>query len=120
MSEAYKALTQAPVDVISHSKDLDKEALWVRLKEASEQGFPMGASTGANKLGLPPAHAYAVFEAMDLPGIGSALRLYNPWSADRYSGKIPNKNKADGLFNITFEEYLDAFVSTTIAAVRSD
>jgi len=118
MSEVYKAITQAPIEVFSHTPSADKAELWAAMMEATASRFPMGSGSRANSVSIPFPHAFAISGVQILPEFGQSVYLYNPWAKDRYTGMIPNYDHDDGRFHMTFDEYFEAFHHTTIAKVR--
>jgi len=120
VSEAFKAITQAPVEKITHQNIQSKAAYWQDLLTWSESKFPMSASTGAtNSIGIPNTHAYTVLEVFVHPGNHpKRVRIYNPHGQDNYRGVLPNNNKKDGTYVVTFDEFVDNFDSCTVARVR--
>lgn len=120
MAEAFKAITQAPVEVRTHDNSLNKERLWAALQTATALKFPVCAGSRRNWVGIPSGHAYAVFNVSEVPVHGKIVLLYNPWAEDRYHGSIPNPNKEDGLFHMTFDEYVASYHHTTFAVVRKE
>jgi len=47
-----------------------------------------------------------------------AVKIYNPWGANWYTGAIPNQKHNDGIFHVTLDEFHKYFSSTDIAEVR--
>merc|ERR1719330_2332323 len=84
-----------------------------------DEKYPMGASTSkkAPKFGLVTGHTYSVLETAHHEGM-RAVKLFNPWSSDNYTGQISNEDKKDGIFTMLFAEYMDAFDSTEVAEMR--
>jgi len=112
-----RAATQAPTKLIDHSSD-SKEQLWSELLSSAGKA-PMAASTGSTpKYGLAGGHAYAVLKARTSAG-QKLVKCWNPWNADYYQGSIQNTDRTDGEFEMTFDEYLDAFQYTDVAEVRA-
>jgi len=119
MQEAFRAVTEAPVETLTHDKRdaASPDSIWAKLLEAKERKFPSGAGSRQNKVGIPPGHAYAIFDVKVMAPYGRVVHVYNPWAKDRYQGRIPNPNKSDGQFFITIDEYFESFDHTTVARV---
>lgn len=118
MSMVYKAMTQAPVDILHHDEALDKALLWSLLENAtSVRRFPTGAESRDNAVNIPSRLAYVVFNVTEMPSYGKVVYLYAPWTEDLYRGSIPNTSPDDGAFYMSFDEYIAAFAKTTIARV---
>eukprot|EP00930_Biecheleria_cincta_P001201 TRINITY_DN102362_c0_g1_i1.p1 TRINITY_DN102362_c0_g1~~TRINITY_DN102362_c0_g1_i1.p1 ORF type:complete len:662 (+),score=86.37 TRINITY_DN102362_c0_g1_i1:49-1986(+) len=126
--EAFKAVTQAPVDYLYledfGSYVFSKDAVWESMLDAVKRNFPMVAGTGDNTTnGIAAGHVYAV-RAAELKETGGikhgAVRLYNPWSYSKYQGDMPNDidELASGDFWMKFDEFVAAFQSVTIARVQ--
>lgn len=131
-SDPVSAMTRSRVRSIYHSNwmpslkgyhvDSQKE-LWRELVWATQQNFPMGASSSSvfddnRKYRVVGHHAYAVFRAYEMASYGKVVEVYNPWNSDRYKGRIPNPSKDDGVFVMALDEYFDAFDTTYIAEVE--
>jgi len=122
-SEAFKAVTQAPVDTKIHTalrqNQVAKQQYWQSLLQWSSKKFPMAAGTGNNnRIGIYSGHAYAVLEASEQGG-KQVVKIYNPHGADKYSGVLPNQNKGDGLFSVTYDEFVDNFELSSVAKVET-
>lgn len=117
MQEAFRAVTEAPVETIMHDRrdGVTPDVLWDKLQEAKKNKFPIGAGSKRNNVGIPSGHAFAVFDSKVMPGHGPAVHVYNPWAKDHYQGKIPNPDKKDGQFFMTINEYFESFDHTTVA-----
>jgi len=82
-----------------------------------------GRSCRAAEIGLTCGHAYALLEAVhfsaDYP---QAVKMYNPWGSDYYAGalKSANSREDDGIFFMTFDEYIKYATLTDIAEVLDD
>jgi len=118
-SNAVMSLTSAMVATHNH-KDSSKQDIWNILTKGTKRHFPMGAGTGdesnPEKYAMVKGHAYAVLGAKMVDG-QKAVRIFNPWHADHYKGALPNENHKDGKFDMTLDEYLDAFEVTEVAEV---
>merc|ERR1740121_92311 len=117
MAEAFKAITQAPVEVRTHDHNLNSQHLWHALQTATALNFPVCAGSRRNWVGIPSGHAYAVFNVTEVPVHGRIVLLYNPWAEDRYHGSVPNPDREDGMFHMTFDEYGASYHHTTFAVV---
>lgn len=126
--DVFQALTQAPIERFSHSQTTTtdaKNALWNKIVAGTSEKLPMGtdtASTPPGNIGVVGGHAYVLLGAFghtsaDGTYYPQTLQIFNPHHNDRYTGAIPNPDKNDGSFYITFDEYLISFSSTTIANV---
>jgi len=123
--EVFKAITQAPVEVLDHSMILaghvSKDEYWQALLKWSQNKFPMGTDTGGgkNKIGVVSGHAFAVLEASQHGGKHpQRLKIYNPHGKDGYNGVLPNEDKGDGTFDVTLDEFVENFNSITAAQVH--
>jgi len=119
--EAAAAITMAPIRRFQHQAGhATKDQAWEGLLDGTRRKQPMGAGTRANarRYGLAPHHAYAVLEAYDKSGYGRTVKMYNPWRWDGYHGKIPNPTRTDGIFEMTLDEYYDAFTGTEICGIK--
>jgi hypothetical protein len=117
-SVAASAITRAPTVTYYH-KRLEKDELWQVLIKASQNSWPMGASTSSSYYGLAAGHAYSVLEAWQDPGRGKLVKVRNPWHTNYYKGSQPNPNFGDdsGIFTMSFDEFWIAFSSTSLAKV---
>jgi hypothetical protein len=115
---AASAITRAPTVTYYHS-EWKGEPLWQVLVRASQNKWPMGASTTESHYGLAAGHAYSVLEAWHDKRKGRLVRVRNPWHANYYKGRVPNPNYGDesGIFTMTFAEFERAFYSNSIAKV---
>jgi hypothetical protein len=98
ISEAFKAITQAPVEVVSHDTILERHGSqdehWQKLLQWSQKKFPMGTSVSSrgNSIGIANGHAYALLEAYEHGGKHSRrLKIYNPHGSDGYNGVLANE-----------------------------
>ena len=73
----------------------------------------MGAGTDQGKYGLASGHAYSVLRAHMTDGGVRAVECFNPWGHDKYDGQLPNKDKTDGKFSMTLNEFFDAFTGSS-------
>lgn len=127
--EAFKAITQAPVVNTNHKsllagKTISKNQYWNLLADATQKKYIMGASTGngnCNNIGIYCGHAYAILAAVYYnDAYPQAFKMYNPHGADGYNGVLPNEDKKDGIFYVTFEELLYNFDSSDVGEVLAD
>jgi len=121
-ANAAAAITRAPTLTIRHRTSQqpagEKDALWAAITEAVTRGWPMGAGTDSAHYGLAAGHAYALLDARIDQTYGyQVVKLRNPWHSDYYRGAIPNKDTNDGAFTMKFDEFYEAFSSTSIAKV---
>eukprot|EP00418_Pyrodinium_bahamense_P068863 CAMPEP_0179076610 /NCGR_PEP_ID=MMETSP0796-20121207/34189_1 /TAXON_ID=73915 /ORGANISM="Pyrodinium bahamense, Strain pbaha01" /LENGTH=764 /DNA_ID=CAMNT_0020773867 /DNA_START=59 /DNA_END=2353 /DNA_ORIENTATION=+ len=120
--EAFKAITQAPVDYLRHDAEgANVEEVWSALLDGVQNNYPMYAASKPNVVGIPQGHAYAVLDA-GWAKIGDAdartVRLYNPWSRSQYRGNVTENDLRTGHFRMLLEEFIASFRSTCIAKVR--
>lgn len=115
---AAGAITRAPTVTYFHSQ-VKADELWEVLRTASENKWPMGAMTQTSKFGLAAGHAYSVLEAWTHRQLGKLVRVRNPWHTNYYTGSVPNPTYGDdtGIFDMSFNEFHEAFVSTGVAKV---
>lgn len=113
------AITRAPTRRFHHD-EMQEDALWNILLDATNRRLPMaaGAGDGARSLGMATGHAYSVFRASTSPNYGRVVEVFNPWHRDFYKGRIPNRDHEDGSFAMTFAEYRRAFDTTSLAVFR--
>jgi len=140
-SEAFMALTGAPVEFYSH-ESIDQE-LWEKLAEGSRKNYIICASSGKSNLnknekaGLVSDHSYAILGAFEVPhpnneGTVKLVKLRNPWGRQEWMGDWSDKSslwtpelrkllqveaKDDGIFFIGFKDYMNYYRSTTICKV---
>jgi calpain-15 len=136
-SEAFRVLTGAPCDYFDHGFDED---IWGAIKSADKKKFIICASAGkpdmsdedTELLGLVSNHAYSVIWADDVEtpeGVVKLLKLRNPWGHKEWQGEWSDKSskwttelkeklnfiaEEDGIFHISFENFLEYYTSTTI------
>mmetsp|Transcript_10854 Transcript_10854/g.19314 ORF Transcript_10854/g.19314 Transcript_10854/m.19314 type:complete len:653 (+) Transcript_10854:101-2059(+) len=140
--EAFKAITQAPIDIYVHSKEeISMNLLWKALKKAVNSSFPIYASSRADaKHGLARNHAFAVlgvhkdrvsmktdtlsderhyFQKIMKAGQASRryVRLYNPWSFTRYE-KAMQDDDGSRSFSVKLEHFFKNFKHTAVARVQ--
>lgn len=110
----------ANVESATHHQS-DMETVWHLLEKGTWQKWPMGAGTGSHgnptKYGLVAGHQYTVLQVTTVGG-QRAVEVFNPWNKDGYHGQVPNEDKKDGKFTMTFQEYMDAFDVTEAAELR--
>jgi len=137
--EAFKAITQAPIDIYVHQRT-GLHALWTALKSAVNSSYPVYASSRSEAdHGLAKDHAFAVigvYKVVDglhhLPNgtvwkaarqkVASSLlakryvKLYNPWSFTRYTKAIDYPGA--GPFYMAIEDFMNNFKHTAVARVQ--
>lgn len=129
-AEAFKAITQAPVVNTNHKAVIagvstSKAKYWQLLVDATNKKYVMGASTSGgancNSIGLYCGHAYAILRAVKYnEWYPQALEMYNPHGADRYIGMLPNEDKTDGIFYVTFDELVNNFGHSDVGEVLAN
>lgn len=143
MSEAFRALTGAPVVFFKH---LYIQDIWDEIYEADQNKYIVCASSGegqSNKqrydeMGLISEHAYSVIQTYKIEKDGKEVRLLklrNPWGHKEWLGRWSDtsdlwtdelrkeldwKQKNDGVFFICVEDYLSYFRTTVICKLHKD
>lgn len=142
--EALPALTGAPSEFMFHAEIEDKEEIWRKLRTADLKKYIIATAISSQKqinkssedmknVGLVDAHAYSLIATYeDVDAKGKKLRLLhirNPWGFKEWMGdwsdksplwtpelrqKFNHMDREDGLFFISFEDYLSFFYITTI------
>jgi len=124
--ESFKAVTQAPVDIyeasVSKRNTLEWKSpysLWRVMEDAHKNKFPMTGGTIENSLGIVDGHEFAIVGVGSHPKYGKTVEVYNPWARNEYAGKlkVDNGDKVGG-YNLTFEEFIQAFDGIQVARVR--
>ncbi len=129
--KALQDITGAPTFNFNHETYKGKEAeLLAALKEADRLNHIMVCSTVADTLtnGLVSNHAYTLISLLTVNGT-TLLKLRNPWGRGEWTGDWSDKsslwteaqkqtvyfsNKDDGLFYMSFEDFMRYFNWTTI------
>ena len=143
VSEAFRALTGAPVVFYKH---LYIQDIWNEIYNADQRKYIICASSGEGQLnkkrydemGLISEHAYAVIKAITINVNGEEvklLQLRNPWGHKEWLGKWSDtselwtdelrqlwgcREKDDGVFFIWVEDYLSYFRTTVIWKLHED
>jgi len=111
---------------------MSKMDLYEKVKEAEKNNFIMGAGTNGDNckydaakdakrkpIGICCGHAFTVLGAAkysdDFP---QAVKIYNPWGANWYTGAIANQDQSKGIFYVTLDEFHENWGNTDIAEVR--
>lgn len=117
-SVAAAAITRAPTVTYIHSQ-VKADHLWEMLVTASKNNWPMGGITDQSHYGLAAGHAYSVLKVWQHQSRGKLVRVRNPWHTNFYKGSQPNPSFGDdsGIFTMSFEEFLVAFYTSSIAKV---
>ena len=126
-----------------HSEAKDKEALWKKVREADSKNYIIATAVSSAKtgktsvdmrnVGLVDAHAYSLISTHETKDEkGQTLRLVkirNPWGFKEWTGDWSDKStkwtpdlkkelgyedREDGIFFISFQDYLSFFYITTI------
>jgi len=140
--EALAALEDAPVISYIHKKygnNLDE--LWNIIKESDERKYIMCTNTGGNKdaesMGLVNGHAYTLIGCHESKDGIRLVQLRNPWGNFEWKGdfsdnspswtKFPGlkkqagvQNKDDGIFFMTFEDYIKYYPYTFISTYENE
>jgi len=124
-AEAFRALTQAPIDILVHDQTLNfatpPDTIWEKIRNAEKQRLPMYAQTSSNvSKELGQLHAYAVLGTSErmLDGkMERLVRVFNPWGAVNYEKEVPN-TELDISFDIRFSDFLESFMVTQVAQVE--
>mmetsp|Transcript_9712 Transcript_9712/g.9532 ORF Transcript_9712/g.9532 Transcript_9712/m.9532 type:complete len:159 (+) Transcript_9712:405-881(+) len=137
VSEAFRALTGAPVVFFKHMYIQD---IWEEISEADMNKYIICASSGEGQLnkerydemGLISEHAYSVIAATEVDtakGRERLLKLRNPWGHKEWKGKWSDNDESwtdelrkalgcqeinDGVFFMCVEDYLSYFRTTVI------
>lgn len=144
VSEAFRALTGAPVVFFKH---LYIQDIWDEISDADKSKYIICASSGEGELnkarydemGLISEHAYSVIAAMEVTtrsgGTERLLKLRNPWGHKEWLGRWSDKSeewteelrrqlnceeKNDGVFFMCVEDYLSYFRTTVICKLHED
>jgi len=129
--DVFKAVMQAPVSGYSHDS-ISKRDLYNIIKNAEKNKYIMGAGTNpigctydpAKKakrkaIGICCGHAFTVLGAVRYSSeFPEAVKIYNPWGANWYTGAIPDQDQSNGIFHVTLDEYHQYWGSTDIAEAR--
>jgi len=118
--DVFKAVTNAPVIGYTNNQ-LSAQELFDIIKNGAENKFIMGAGTdaGCEGIGVACGHAYTVLGAGKFSEqFPQAVKMYNPWGANGYSGAITGQEKSKGTFWLTAEEFQRHFTEMDVAKVR--
>jgi calpain-15 len=141
VSEAFRALTGAPVVFYKHDF---VESLWDKMVHADKNWYIICASASKgelnkkefDKLGLISDHAYSVISLheVDTPlGVVHLLKLRNPWGHKEWMGdwsdtsdlwtpqlkkQLNVKVEDDGVFFISHQDYMNYFMSTCVCKIH--
>lgn len=122
-AEAFKGITQAPVDIMELHR-FTPEGLLTALQNAIENTYPMYAqSKEFPENGIASNHGYSILE---VAGSSGSVKLYNPWNLNQYNGDLADSSSAlsmtrgqnTGDFSMTLEEFRQSFDYVSIAHVR--
>lgn len=144
VSEAFRALTGAPVVFFKH---LYIQDIWDEISESDINKYIICASSGEGELnkaryeemGLISEHAYSVIAAMEVTtrdgGTERLLKLRNPWGHKEWLGRWSDRSeewtdelrkqlncaeKNDGVFFMCVEDYLSYFRTTVICKLHEN
>ena len=141
--EALPALTGAPTEYILHREaKSNTNALWKKILQADKNKYVIATAASSaqsgkeraemKRVGLVDAHAYSLISAMELSyGVSKVklLKIRNPWgfkewngdwsdNSDKWTEDLKRQAKFvkadDGIFHISFDDYLEHFYITTI------
>ena len=140
-SEAFRCLTGAPVEFYNHKYHED---IWEHISYSDRNNYIICASAGKptlkgadyDKIGLVSDHAYAVIKSAEVDtkeGKVKLLKLRNPWGHKEWMGDWSDKSDKwtpelrtklefvdadDGVFFISYLDYMRYYRSTTICKVN--
>ena len=146
-SESLRSLIGAPVEV--YFKDDPDINLWVILKDAFKNGYPMTAGVdeeenlSGSKIGkknLVPSHVYSLLSVFEVNhptrGLQRLLRLRNPWGNKEWKGDWSDestvwtddllkklnhdKNANDGTFFIEYGDFIESFSEIAVSFYHPD
>lgn len=135
-AESFAALTEAPCVSYIHRKYPGEKVneLWKIMKDADARDYILCTNTGNNKdaedMGLVNSHAYTIIDLYE-EGELRLLKLRNPWGQFEWKGdfsdksdkwdvhphmkkKVGYENKDDGIFYMTFDDFLTYYPYTFI------
>ena len=136
MHHALKTFTGFPSKSFNHSI-IKFNDLWNKIFEAKQQNFIITCSTKNNvsNVGLINSHAYSVIDCIVINSKGkkvNLIKIRNSWGYQKWNGDWSNKSslwgdeekkqvgfkdKNDGMFYISFEDFYKYFKITTICYV---
>ena len=147
IGEALPALTGAPTDVLMHEDIQNKEQIWNEIKLADERKYVIATSVSSDQsrrthdlmksMGLVDAHAYSLISAHTVrSGLQTVrlLKIRNPWGRREWNGdwsdfsskwtpdlqrQVGFEAKEDGIFFISFEDYVTFFYITSICRYQN-
>ena len=146
--EALPALTGAPSEFVFHKDVTDREAFWKKMRDADLKNYIIATAvssshqgktaTDMKNVGLVDAHAYSLISTHDIGYQAGRLRLLkirNPWGFKEWQGDWSDKStkwiqqikeqvgfedKEDGVFFISYEDYLNFFYITTLCKYNEE
>lgn len=140
----------APSEYIYHTEIKDKEHIWNKIRKSDQRNQLIVTAVSSAKqvgktsddmknVGLVDAHAYSLINSFDEKDPKSnPVRLFqirNPWGFKEWTGDWSDKSdkwtpelkaatkmevKDDGVFFISFEDYLNFFYITSICKFIDD
>jgi len=122
--EAFKAIAQSPVDVVlHHTQHIERgittvEEVWSALQEAMKMEYPVWSASESDVVGIAKGHAYGVLD-VKTEGGKRYVRVYNPWSVNRYRGKVQGNENDEGDFWMLFDEFIPSFTYSAIAKIKT-
>jgi len=117
--DSFKAVTQAPVDLMEVDK-MNASAFWGALVDAERHLWPISGSARneQTKIGTATGHQFVILEtSQDHEGHGKAIRVYNPWAKNSYTGAL-SQDRTKGDYWLTYAEFRHAFSDVTVARVQ--
>ena len=145
-SDAFEFLSPAPFDTYYHSTDNNK--LFDIIDDAVKNGYlvlsDITATNDTNldylsKMGLVTNHAYSVVDTAQLKNpngtITKLLKMKNTWGTNEWLGdwsdgsrkwtedykkQVNLEEKEDGIFWMSFEDFLQFYTSTHICQIHDD
>jgi len=119
--EAFKAVTQAPVDVFDILDGMSDQTILDWISESVSKKWPMTGGTVKNFHGVTSEHAFVIMEhglKQTDGGKKQAVHIYNPWSHNKYSGSLAtSETQKTGDYWLTLSEFRDSFQSLQRARI---
>jgi len=113
--QTFKAITQAPVDILQEASGYD---MYLFAKEAHENNWPVTGGSIDNDFGTASGHAFVILNTGTKEG-QLAIQVYNPWgTSNQYEGELKHLSSQDvGDYWLTVDEFGKAFDMVTRARV---
>ena len=122
-------------------KNKNKDLLWKEIFEGEKKNYMMTAGTTKNtnnfklqKIGLTPGHAYTVLGVLEINS-EKVIKLRNPWGNFEFTGdwsdysskwtdelkkKYEFNKKNDGVFYMSYNDFLKYFITIGFAKIHPD